>query len=227
MLRRSSALFASVVLSTLLAAGAAAHAQELTADQIIDGVQKAYAKTENFRAVFQQTLHLRATKRKRPSGGKLFFAKPGKFRFVYTKGDDKKVIVSDGTKVWTYMIDEAKVRVDPFSPKLAASLRFLWGGGDLKAEFNVSEKKDSKLGKDGDHVLELVPKGDEGHYKKLIFVVDPKTFDVKQTVVYDPVGNINYVKFVRVDRNVDIKANTFTFKTPKGAEVTESPELKQ
>ena len=41
----------------------------------------------------------------------MFFAKPNRFRFVYKLGQDKKVIVSDGKKVWTYLSEEGQVRI--------------------------------------------------------------------------------------------------------------------
>ena len=72
----------------------------------------------------------------------------------------------------------------------------------------------------------LVPKADEGHYKKLEFVVDPATFEVKETVVHDPVGNVNHMRFLGVKRNIAIAPAVFQFKPPRGVPVTESPELK-
>lgn len=222
-----SLVHAALTAALGLALGAPATATAApTLDEIVDKVQKGYSETRNFKATFKQRLTLRATKRKRNAGGRVFFEKPGKFRFIYTKGDEKKTLVSDGKRVWTYIIDDAQVRVDPFSPKLAASLRFLWGEGNLRENFNMKVLEDSKLGKAGDHVLELVPKADEGHYKKLVFVVDPTTFEVRETVVHDPVGNINHMTFVGVVRNVEIPTKTFRFKAPRGVQIVESPDLK-
>jgi chaperone LolA len=215
----------------LLTASAAAMfgarpARATTLDEVINGIQKVYGETRNFKASFDQKLTLRATKRKRRAGGRVYFQKPAQFRFVYTRGE-KKRLVSDGKRVWTYVPEDAQVRIDPFSPKLAASLRFLWGEGNLREQFDARALEKSGYGREGDHVLELVPKVDEGHYKKLVFVVDPKTFDVRETIVHDPVGNVNHMRFRRVQRNADLKPSLFTFKPPKGAEVIESPELKQ
>ena len=222
---RLATAFGFATLTLVLATGSLAHAAP-TLDEIVDKVQKGYQETRNFKAGFKQVLTLRATKRKRLAGGNVYFEKPGKFRFNYKKGAEKKVLVSDGKKVWTYMVEDAQVRVDLFSPKLAASLRFLWGEGNLREQFDIELEEKSGFGGPADFVLRLVPKADEGHYKKLTFVVDPTTFEVKETVVFDPVGNINHMTFTRVLRNIEMKRGTFHFKTPKNVQVVESPELK-
>jgi outer membrane lipoprotein carrier protein len=208
----------------LLFAGSAA-AESL--DEVIDQVQKVYRLTQRFRAEFSQDITLRATKRPRKAGGRVFFEKPGKFRFVYTRGAEKKVIVSDGKKVWTYLTEDGQVRIDPFDQKLAASLRFLWGAGDLRTDFDIQKYEGTGFGRAGDHVIELIPKAHAGHYKKLVFVVDPKTFEVRETIIYDPVGNVNRMVFENVARNIAIKEATFRFNIPKGAQVIRSPELKE
>jgi outer membrane lipoprotein carrier protein len=214
----------AIPLIALIAAPSWAAAQ--TTDEIVERVQKVYQDTRNFRADFSQKLTLRATKRKRRAGGRVYFQKPYRFRFVYTRGEDKKVVVSDGKKVWTYMLDERQVRIDPFSPKLANSVRFLWGEGNLREQFEIRRHEGKEYGRPGDPLLELVPKADEGYYKKLIFVIDPATFEVRETVVFDPVGNVNHMAFANVKRNVEMAAKLFRFKTPKGAQVVRSPELK-
>jgi outer membrane lipoprotein carrier protein len=215
----------AIPLIAVIAAPPWANAQ--TTDEIVERVQKVYQDTKNFRAEFSQKLTLRATKRKRRAGGRVFFQKPHRFRFVYTRGEDKKVVVSDGKKVWTYLRDEGQVRIDPFSPKLANSVRFLWGEGNLREHFDIRRHEGQKYGRAGDHLLELIPKVDEGHYKKLVFVIDPATFEVRETVVFDPVGNVNHMAFSRVQRNVEMAARLFRFKIPKGAQVVRSPELKE
>jgi outer membrane lipoprotein carrier protein len=196
-------------------------------DEIIDRVQKVYQETRNFRAEFRQTLTLRATRRKRRAGGRVFFQKPYMFRFVYTQGQDRKVIVSDGKTVWTFLRDEGQVRIDPFSRKLGASLRFLWGEGNLREQFEIKKLEGSGFGRAGDPVIELTPRADEGHYRKLVFVIDPRTWEVRETVVYDPVGNVNHMAFSRVRRNIAIDARAFRFQVPKGAQVIRSPEVKR
>lgn len=197
-----------------------------TVDQIVDGVQKVYQETRNFRANFRQTVTLRATQRKRRAGGRVYFQKPYRFRFVYTRGEERKVIVSDGKKVWTFLRDEGQVRIDPFSQKLASSLRFLWGEGNLREQFEVTTWDGKGYGREGDHVLQLTPRADEGHYKRLIFVIDPRSFEVRETVVFDPVGNVNHMVFSSVKRNLSLASKLFRFRIPKGAHVIRSPELK-
>ena len=222
---------ATTMLGASLLALGSARAQEPSLEQIVAGVQKVYAETRNFKAKFKQRLSLRATKRKRNAGGFITFQKPNQFRFNYTLGDEKKLIVSDGKIVWTYIIDDAQMRMDPFDPKLAASLRFLWGDGELKDQFNVTQQsaawaRKRGFGRKGDLFLELKPKADEGHYKKLIFVVEPASFEVRETIVYDPVGNVNHMTFINVKRNIVLDPRRFTLKPKAGVQVVKSPELK-
>jgi outer membrane lipoprotein carrier protein len=212
-----------LLLCTLTAPAAAAP----SLDEVVDRVQKVYRDTRNFRAEFNQVITLRATKRKRRAGGRVFFQKPGQFRFHYKRGEEKKVIVSDGKRVWTYLPEDAQVRIDPFSQKLAGSLRFLWGEGVLREQFQIQPHEGKEYGRAGDHVIRLIPKADEGHYKQLVFVVDPKTFEVRETVIFDPVGNINHMEFEKVARNIEIPEKVFRFRVRKGVQVVKSPELKE
>lgn len=227
---RARVASAFVAMAALLGGGVA-RAEGPSLDDIVAGVQKVYSETRNFKAKFKQRLTLRATKRKRNTGGFITFQKPNQFRFNYTTGDEKKLIVSDGKIVSTYLIDDAQMRMDPFDPKLAASLRFLWGDGNLKDQFNVTQKsaawgKKRGFGRAGDLFLELKPKADEGHYKRLVFVVDPASFEVRETVVFDPVGNVNHMRFINVKRNIEVDPRRFTLKPKAGVQIVKSPELK-
>jgi outer membrane lipoprotein-sorting protein len=66
----------------------------------------------------------------------------------------------------------------------------------------------------------------KARFKKLVMVVDKKTFKVTETVVEDPGGNINHIFFAKISTNVGIKDESFHFEIPEGVDVIEAPKKK-
>jgi outer membrane lipoprotein-sorting protein len=55
------------------------------------------------------------------------------------------------------------------------------------------------------------------------FVLDPKSFMVRETVVQDAIGNRNHLRFAKVELNPAIDGRLFTFEVPPGVEVIKPP----
>ncbi len=197
----------------------AAHAQanELNAEALTDKVQKFYTEMKDFQARFEQIYTDQAAGKETSSGGRVFFKKPGKMRWDYLTADKKlqKVLVSNGADFTIYEAEHNQFyRQSLGDSKLPTALRFLMGDGDIKVEFNAALKPKSN---NGDLRLELTPKKDEGKYKKLVFVVDPATYSVKETIVYDPYGNTNRIVFHKPLLNKSLPDSGFDFSPPKDA----------
>lgn len=193
---------------------------DMSADDVAKRVQKFYKKTEDYHAHFEQTYTDVAAGSKKKSQGRVYFKKPGKMRWDYYKDDGKgrkKVLVSDGESFWIYEYEFKQVfKKCLASSQLPTSLKFLMGQGDLLKEFNVSFADSSTAKKP---VLEMVPKQPTSKYTKLIFELDPKTFQVDQTTIYDPYGNTNSIEFNKAKINKNLPDSGFNFEIPKGARV--------
>ena len=103
---------------------------------------------------------------------------------------------------------------------MPTALRFLLGRVEYAEEFDITTLENTS----GRIVLELVPRQDEGEYRKLRFVVNPQTFRIDETTIYDPLGNTNRFVFSERVENVGYVPGDFAFTPPPGASHIEAPE---
>jgi len=143
--------------------------------------------------------------------------KPGKMRWDYlekkkTGVEVKKSFISNGTYLYVVEHDNKQVVKKNLERDLMpVAVSFLYGKGDLKAEFNPELDKSGKYGEKGDLVLKLTPKQPSAQYKNLYLVVSPKDFHVSQSVVVDSSNNVNHFKFFAPDFQKPIKDSIFEF----------------
>jgi outer membrane lipoprotein carrier protein len=190
----------------------------MSADDVARRVQKFYKKTSDYHARFEQTYTDVAAGAEKTSQGRVYFKKPGKMRWDYYADDGKgrtKVLVSDGASFWIYEYEFKQVFKKCLADsQLPTSLKFLMGQGDLIKEFNISFADESTAEKP---VLNLVPKVPTSKYERLVFELNPKTFQVEQTTIYDPYGNTNRIEFSNAKINKNLPDSGFEFKPPKSA----------
>jgi outer membrane lipoprotein carrier protein len=198
---------------------AAAQAPSPTAAQVTDKIQAFYLSLEDFQSRFTQIYTDVAADEEKRFSGKVFFKKPGKMRWDYlTQKDNKpalqKVLVSNGAEFTIYEAEyDQYFRQCLKDSQLPTALRFLMGTGDLKADFDI---KLLPTAPEGSLRLELTPKKSAGQYKRLEFVVDAKDYSVRETVVYDPYGNTNRVRFEAPVLNKQLPDAGFDFSPPVG-----------
>lgn len=202
-------------------AGVARAGKTLTAEQVADKLQKIYDQTEDFKAAFEQEYHSKALGRTKTSSGFVYVKKPGLMRWDYKKPRPKH-FVADGKALYIYDPDLEQVMVDRSfaGSDLSTAVTFLWGKGKLRDDFSVAfaAKSDPKH-----YLLELTPKS-RARFRKLWFKVERDTFRVVETVVEDPGGNTNRIRFSKLSTNVGLKAAAFEFKIPDGVDVIEAPD---
>jgi outer membrane lipoprotein carrier protein len=203
-----------------------AGAKDLTAGQVAEKIQKFYEATKDFQAAFQQEYFSKALGRKKRSSGFVYIKKPGKMRWDY-KEPRAKHFVADGKALYIYDPDLEQVMVDrAFSgSSLTTAVTFLWGKGKLSDEFAIAFYGQGDLGGPQHYVLEMLPKK-KARFKKLMMMINKKTFKVTETVVEDPGGNVNHIFFANISVNVGLKDQSFYFEIPEGVEVIEAPKQK-
>ncbi len=190
-----------------------------TAAEILSGVQKFYAGIENVNAKFRQEVVNATFGRKDISDGQLWIRKPGKMRWDYygKKQKDKplaiaKHFISNGT--YLYVVDRENKQVikkDLQKNLLPTAVTFLYGKGDLAADFTPAIDKSGTYGAKSDHVLKLTPKAPSAQYKHLFLVVDPGTSRVKESIIIDSAGNTNHFRFFEPDFKAPVKDSWFEF----------------
>jgi outer membrane lipoprotein carrier protein len=209
----------------LFALLAAAPAGKLDVTAVVDKVQHRYDSATDFRARFTQTLTSAAMGRKTNSAGAVMFKKPGRMRWDYDK-PERATYVSDGNTLWLYEPDDQQAFKQSLSKsQLPAALAFLTGTGKLANEFDITLVEKSPYAASGEVVLALSPKVAEPQVKTLLFVVDPKTFDVRESVITDSQGNINDLTFADIKTNTKLPDSDFKWSPPSGTRVIDTAKL--
>lgn len=189
----------------------------------VKSLQKAYEGTNDFQAKFTQRYTYALLRRTQESHGVVHFKKPGNMRWDY-KDPTKKSFIVDGSKLWVHQPEDNTAMVDHCFKQdgLTASVAFLWGSGQIDEQFNVSWFE-GVFGEKSDLHLGLEPKEQNSIFKRLILVVDPKSYRVKQSVVVDVNGNVNQFLYDDLRFNQGLKQSAFTFEPPKGTHVSRMP----
>jgi outer membrane lipoprotein carrier protein len=207
------------------AAPTAAPAGRLEVKAVVAEVQRRYDGAADFRSKFSQTLTSAALGRKTNSSGEVAFKKPGRMRWDYEK-PDKSTYVSDGGVLWLYEPEDKQAfKQELKTSQLPAALAFLTGKGKLANEFDIVFAEKVPYGSAGDYVLSLSPKAAQPQVKTILFVVDPKTYDVRESVITDAQGNVNDVVFADIKVNTKVPETLFHFTPPAGTRVIDTAKL--
>jgi len=195
-----------------------------TAPEIVDRVQQFYAGIKQVTAQFRQAVTNNTFGSTKTSDGTVWIMKPGKMRWDYLdKRKDpgnpgkeivevKKSFISNGSYLYVVEHDNKQVVKKNLQQDLMpVAVSFLYGKGDLRAEFNAEIDKTGKYGEKDDIVLRLTPKQPSAQYKNLYLVVSPKDFHVSQSVIVDSSSNVNQFRFFAPDFEKPIKDSYFEF----------------
>jgi outer membrane lipoprotein carrier protein len=183
-------------------------------------VQRHYESVRDLEAAFQQTtrsvaLGTGAAAATSRSSGRVVFAKPGRMRWSYDE-PRPSLVVSDGTTLWIYDPEAREAQRLPVTQGYltGAALAFLFGEGDLLAEYDVRAESC------GDVVaeLELVPRKDAS-YERLGLRVVRATGEVRASRIRDLFGNLTEVVFEDLRTNQDPPNTTFEFEPPDDVRV--------
>lgn len=195
-----------------------------TATEVVDRVQQFYAGIKQVTAQFRQSVTNNTFGSTKTSDGAVLIMKPGKMRWdYYEKKKDptnpskeivevRKSFISNGSYLYVVEHDHKQVLKKSLQQDLMpVAVSFLYGKGDLRAEFNAEIDKTGKYGEKDDIVLRLTPKQPSAQYKNLYLVVSPKDFHVSQSVIVDSSSNINHFRFFAPDFEKPVKETLFEF----------------
>src|SRR5438876_995871 len=106
----------------------AAEAEQPSAKDVAEKMQKFYDSTRDLHARFEQVIDSGSGGHKKASG-ELWLKKPGRMRWEYVK-PEKKLMIADGQTLWVYEPeDEQAFRQDLKSSSLPSAVAFLTGAG--------------------------------------------------------------------------------------------------
>lgn len=219
-MRRFALISAALLFLSLSAAASPRQAPQQSAQQVAAALQAKYDSVRDFTADFTQQYESGILRKKLTERGKLQVKKPGKMRWDYT-APDKKVFVSDGSRVYLWVPADNQVTTSavPTQDEATTAVQFLTGKGNLARDFTVSFTDNPPPGTYG---LRLQPKLKERDYDWLQLVVDRQSMQIRSLSAADRQGGQSTFTFTNLKENVGLPDKTFTFTIPRGADVVPS-----
>ena len=174
------------------------------------------ASTQSAKGNFEQRLvkiESGTVKVSNSSNGTFVFARPGKFIWTYQKPYEQ-VLQADGEKLFIYDKDLNQVTTRKLGNALGSSpAAILFGSNDLETNFTLKEGGT----RDGLEWLEATPKGKDTTFDRIsIGLKDgvPQAMELR-----DSFGQTSVLSFKNFEKNPALKAGSFVFVVPKGADV--------
>jgi outer membrane lipoprotein carrier protein len=182
-------------------------------------MQGFYERTQDFTADFKQEYHYKTFNRTVVSTGTVAFQKPAKMRWEYLTPSKRSFVLSADR---IYALDpEAQTLTKAALPtsQLSASVTFLWGKGKLSDEFDISRTECKEcLGT----LLTLLPKKPDARFREVQLDIDPKSAQVRRSIVIDPDGSRNVITFSNLKTNVSLPKETFQLTPPPGTQIIDT-----
>jgi outer membrane lipoprotein carrier protein len=186
---------------------------------LVDRMQGFYERTQAFTADFRQEYVYKTFNRTVVSTGTVAFQKPAKMRWEYLTPSKRSFVLS-GELI--YALDpEAQTLTKAALPtsQLSASVTFLWGKGKLSDEFVISRTECKEC---VGTLLTLVPKKPDARFREVQLDIDPKTAQVRRSIVIDPDGSRNTITFSNLKTNVGLPKETFQLTPPPGTQIVDT-----
>jgi outer membrane lipoprotein carrier protein len=182
-------------------------------------VQAHYATVKDFEGDFVQTYEGGVLRTRTTESGTLAIKQPGRFRFVYTK-PERKEFVSDGAKIYTYLVADKQVILSPAPGPGEATTPalFLAGRADMARDF-IASFTPLPGAAPGLITLKLTPKKADPDYEWFGIGVDPATLQIHHLVAVDRQGGRSAFSFANLKENRNLADNTFQFRIPRGVDV--------
>ena len=188
------------------------------AGKALDAVQKRYDGVRDLRANFEQVSFSMGLGTETTLRGTVAVERPGKMRWEYA-APDGRVIVLDQSSIRIWNPDEKQLQIAPLSANNVSptALGFLLGQSVLRETFTAELIAAPERAERG---LRLRPRSDGG-FELLELWVDPKTSELRESVVLDLFGNRTRLRLSELRENAGVAPGEFVFEPPEGAEVVD------
>ena len=182
-------------------------------------VQLRYNGLKDFQGDFVQTYEGGVLRTRTTERGTVAIKRPGRMRFSYTK-PERKEFVSDGTRLYTYLVSDKQVIVSPAPDASDDSIPalFLAGQSDIGRDY-VATFTPLPGAAPGLTTLQLVPKKAHADYDSLGIGIDPKTLQIQFLTALDKQGGRSSFSFSNLKENRGLSDKDFEFRIPRGVDV--------
>jgi len=183
-------------------------------------LQALLAPVASLQGDFQQSIKNENGKVLQRLSGKLSLKKPAQFRWEVL-GEEPRLIVADGKKVWDYDKDLEQVTVQKLNKgQTRAPIFFLTGEtSSLDRDFEIVKipLKNGICLEGSDACFELKPKHEEGAFQWIKIGFKAKILN--EMALLDQLGQYSQFLFKNVKINDNIPVAQFRFTPPKGVDV--------
>ena len=208
-----------LALFVFLTAGLAAQTPRSDPDAVARDLQRKYDGILDFSADFVHTYRGGVLRQQASERGHLLVKKPGKMRWEYT-APEKKLFVSDGHKLYSYVPQDKQVIVStvPRGDQASTPALFLTGQGNLTRDFTAAfDTVDGAPA--GAIAVKFTPRQREAEYDSLTLVVEPKTLRLLMLLTVDQQGGKSSFTFANFKENVGLADSYFVFQMPRNVDV--------
>jgi len=198
---------------------------QTSAADLAAAIQKNYDSVRDFSTDFEHVYTGGVLRKQLTERGKLLVKKPGKMRWEYT-APEKKLFVSDGVKIYSYLPADRQVIVSslPKGDEATTPALFLAGQGNLTRDFTATEVAPPRSLAAGSRALRLVPRVPQAEFESLLLTVDARSLAIRGLESVDAQGGTSTFLFINLRENVGLSEKEFTFAIPRGVDVvTDEP----
>lgn len=192
------------------------------ATDVVGQIEARYRALSTLQGRYLQTATLQVAGQTERAAGKFFLKRPAMMRWEQ-ESPEPRLLVTDGTTLWTYSPLDRQAITQPVGPALQASpsLHFLTGMATLGATFTVASVLEDPA---GDALfVSLTPKTPDPVVRRLILRVHRRTALVDRLTVVDAYENTTVLEFSALRENPRLPDSLFSFKPPPGTDVIRPP----
>jgi outer membrane lipoprotein carrier protein len=210
--------FAFVIALWLSATPSATPQQVQGLSDLVDGVQRSFARmkdlSSDFIQIFQDSLN-----RKQQESGHLYLMRPRMMRWEYKTPEDK-LFISDGKTVYFYVPADHQVNKEAVKNSFddRIPLMFLLGQSNLRNEFTRFELLNTKPFFEGSKVIRMYPKA-KTDLQEVVMEVDPASYLIRRLLLAHNDGSRSEFIFSGIRANSGLRTSLFDFAIPPGVEV--------
>lgn len=188
-------------------------AAAVSASDEVSRIQDAYKDIRDLKGEFVQQSHIKDLKRTDTYKGNFFIKRPSKMRWEY-KGEKPQEVIINNDSIVIYKKAEKQAFKGTFSDQTygQAPVALLSGFGNIKEEFNVTEKNNKLL---------LTPKNPMGSILSIEIETNAKGFPIKSFLIQDSYSNRIEIALKKVEINTGIKDSLFNLSLPEGVSIYE------
>ncbi len=182
----------------------------------LDDLHSFATQTKSAKGNFTQRVVSRTQNPSQATSGDFIFARPGRFRWAYTKPFEQ-LLVADGEKLSIYDKDLNQVTVRKLGDALGSTpAAILFGSNEIDKSFDL---KDSGV-RDGVAWLDATPKAKGTAFERIS--IGFRNGELAAMELHDALGQVTMLDFTNVERNPKVDLSTFSFVPPKGADVVQN-----